>query len=73
MTEEEWLASRTPGEMLANLTGTPSERKRRLFVSSCCRQLSQHFKDARSAQMIETSDRFADGQATIEELNEAFD
>src|SRR5579883_2776692 len=73
MTEEEWWTSHNPGQMLADLSSSASERKLRLFASACCRRLAPYFKDERSGQMIDVSDRFADGHASLNELNTAFD
>jgi hypothetical protein len=73
MTEAEWLACESPREMVAGLGAAPRERPLRLFASACCRRLSQHFKDACCALMIEVSDRFADGEASGDELNATFD
>ncbi len=73
MTEEEWLACESPGEMQRHLGITVSERKLRLFAASCCRRLAPHFKDERSARLLDVSDRFADAATGTDELGAAFD
>jgi hypothetical protein len=73
MTEEEWRTCESPGEMWIHLGSAASHRKLRLFASACCRRLAPHFKDERSARLIDVSDRFADGIAEVNELNAAFD
>jgi hypothetical protein len=49
----------------------PSPRKLRLFACACIRPLFELLKDPRSEHAIEVSERFADGQATAQELEEA--
>ena len=73
MTEEEWRASESPGELLTAFGTSASARKLRLFGSACCRRLKPHFKDERSALMIEVSDQFAESEVGSDELNVAFE
>jgi hypothetical protein len=75
LTEEEWLASRSPYEMLYHLqqhqriSKVPGGRRRlRLFGVACCRSIWEHLDDDRSRQAVEVSERFADGRARKAEL-----
>jgi hypothetical protein len=72
MTEAEWLQCCTPVIMLESIPGWASERKLRLFAVACCRrlldqvQVSPHEKNG-----VEVAERFADGEASAEELGNA--
>jgi hypothetical protein len=68
MTEQQWLASSSPGVMLAFLEGKVSERKLRLFACGCSRQNWDLLTDERSHQAVETGERYADGLASEVEL-----
>src|SRR5437868_5201786 len=72
MDEATWLTGASPWEMLVHLRGQQSERKRRLFACACCRRLWPYFADTRSQTAIEITERFVDGQATRDDLHEAF-
>jgi hypothetical protein len=74
LTEEKWLASRAPYELLhylqqhRRITKVAGGRRRlRLFCVACCRSVWDAL-DERSRQVIEVSERFADGQARKTEL-----
>ena len=49
----------------------PSERKLRLFCCACCRRIWHLFSDDRCRDAVEIAERFADGLASEEELNQA--
>jgi hypothetical protein len=50
-----------------------SERKARLFAGACCRRIWQYLKDQRSRHLVEVSEAFADGVASLEQLGTAFE
>jgi hypothetical protein len=56
-----WLAENT------------SDRKLRLFAVACCRRHWDWLLDARSRKVVEVGEHYADGQATSDELAEAWD
>jgi hypothetical protein len=71
MSEAEWLACQDPDAMLRFLRGRASDRKLRLFACACCRSVWGRLLDPRSKRVVETAERFADGLADCDELNEA--
>jgi hypothetical protein len=76
--EEQWLRSDSIYVLLRHLqqhvviTRQPGGRRLlRLFCCACCRMVRDRFSDAQW-QAIEVSERYADGQARKEELEQAF-
>jgi hypothetical protein len=74
MTESEWLSCREPRERLSFLrdAGKLSERKGRLLAAACCRQIWGSITEPCSREAVTTGERYADGQASLEELEAAF-
>src|SRR5436190_743357 len=70
MTEEEWLACDGSERMIIWLKGKVSDRKLRLFTAACCRRIWHLLQPEISQPGVEIVERFADGQATQEELAE---
>jgi len=73
MNEEEWIVSENLYRMVDVLGPKASSRKLRLFGSACCRRFTTHFKDARSLQLVDVSERFADRLVDLDAVNAAFD
>jgi hypothetical protein len=57
-----------PQEMLGFLAGRASERKLRLFACACVRRAWRLLEDRRGRHAVEVAERYADGQATGEEM-----
>ncbi len=68
MTEEEWLTSTDPDEMLKQLSRRASNRKLRLFGCACYRHVPHLFADAKVRSAVEITERFVDGLASKAEL-----
>lgn len=71
MTEGEWLACIDPARMLRFLRDKASDRKLRLFAVACCRTVPGCLDTEACRAAVETAERFADGQASAEELRQA--
>jgi hypothetical protein len=72
MTEREWLEGTDPQALLAWLGGRAGERTLRLFACACVRRHWHRLPDDRSRHAVELAERYADGQATLDELNAAW-
>jgi hypothetical protein len=70
MTEQDWLASADPGEMLWHLQGRTTCRKLRLLVCASCRRCWELMPDDSSRAMVEVAERLADGHASESERME---
>jgi cell wall assembly regulator SMI1/predicted DNA-binding WGR domain protein len=76
----DWSDLVDPEPMLGKVLPSASDRKRRLFAVACCRSVQEWLldgfdiaprdEDYRTA--LETAERFADGEATAEELSGAY-
>lgn len=73
MTETEWLRWKDPVPMLWLLEDQVSERKLRLFSVACCRRIWELFQEPACCLAIETSERYADGIASLTELRNALE
>jgi hypothetical protein len=72
MTEAEWLACSAPDLMLTYLTAAASDRKLRLFACACCRHIWDLLPEGASRRAVEDSERFADGELSLEELQRSW-
>jgi hypothetical protein len=68
MTEWQWLNRTDPQKMLHFLGDTLSPRKGRLLACACCRRVAPAANNP-DLTLIELSERYADGMATVEEIN----
>jgi hypothetical protein len=71
MTEAEWLAY-GPSEMTRFMRDNGSQRKLRLLTVASCRRIWHLLSDHRSRAAVEVAERFADGAAAREELEQAW-
>jgi hypothetical protein len=71
MNEVDWLTTTDPAAMLAYLEGQVSDRKLRLFACACVRRYWRHLRFASAREAVETAERYAEGQATDAELEQA--
>lgn len=69
MTEVEWLTSVEPADMLRALGGQLTERKLRLFACACCQRVWPLLTRSAVHEAIRVAERYADHQATAEELH----
>ena len=75
MTESDWLEVTDPAAMLAFLrdNSEASKRKLRLFAAACCRRIPPIMSEEVNRAAVEVAERFADGEATEQELGMAWD
>jgi hypothetical protein len=71
MNETEWLECTDPGKMLEVLGDRASERKLRLLACAHCRRQMLDPLDPLDWAMVEVAERFADGEATWDDLSAA--
>ena len=71
MTEAEWWACPQSREMLGRLTDA-SDRKLRLLVVASCRRIWLLLPGDGSRESVDVAERFADGRASLAELDGAF-
>lgn len=72
LSEQDWLTARNPDRLLEWLDqhGLQDERKLRLYCCACCQRVSNQMGDT-GRHAVEVSRRYADGEATAEELASA--
>jgi hypothetical protein len=63
MTEQEWLETSDPADLLRSSLFRPNARRFRLFVVYCCQQDSEAFPHPRDRRVIQIAEQLADGQA----------
>jgi len=75
LTEAEWVASRSSYLMLPSIRRTivNDPRKGRLFAVACCYRIWHLLADQGSRAAVETSELYADGRATWDQLRAAHD
>jgi hypothetical protein len=71
MTEAQWSKCTDPMALLHVMEGKASDRKLRLFASSCGRLLWPQYYDERSRTAVEVSERFAEGLTDKGEMKRA--
>jgi hypothetical protein len=72
VTEEEWLNSTDPRELLKSFGKRVSRRKARLFAVACCRRAWRMLTDSRIRYVLELTEQFADGLVTKKQLAPAY-
>src|SRR4051794_39518102 len=72
MTEQEWLGSSDPQELIRHRARSTSDRQLRLIQVGCARRLWPLLVDQRSRDAILVAERFADGQVTERQVGEAY-
>lgn len=70
-TEEEWRSFENPMPLYEFLHDKEGDRLWRLFAVACCRRIERRITDPRSRRAIGVAIRYADGNATDNELAEA--
>jgi hypothetical protein len=71
MTEAEWLVFEDPLGVLESIADKVSERKLRLFAAACCRRVEYLFLDEDRRKCLDVVDRWAEGLASVQELEAA--
>ena len=72
MTEEDWLSADSAQELLDSaLLDNASGRKLRLVACACCRRIWGLLNDDRLRRAVELAERYADGDVSEEQLEQA--
>jgi hypothetical protein len=72
VTETEWLTCPHPESMLDFLREKLTDRKHRLFICACVRQLWEALPDERLADAVEVGEAYADGEIEESEREDWF-
>lgn len=73
MTEPEWQTCTVPDGMVLQLAGIGSDRKWLLFLMACCRRTGHLLSAEYGWKLVETVERFAEHEASLDELRKAWD
>jgi hypothetical protein len=71
MMESKWLACNDPDTLLQFVGQRASSRQLRLFACACCRRMWNLLTESAHRHAVETSERYADRQASHAELKAA--
>ncbi|MGF1582606.1 MAG: hypothetical protein ACFCD0_25055 [Gemmataceae bacterium] len=71
MNEKKWLEGTDPIDMLEYLRPMGSSRKFRLFSVACCWRVEPYLDGEDSCFAVQVGERYADGKATQDELEQA--
>jgi len=72
MTEQEWQECADPHAMLAVSKWKVTDKRRRLFIVTCCRRVWHLLSDPRSRQAVEILERHLESGATQQELQDGW-
>jgi hypothetical protein len=70
--ESEWLTCTNLPPMLVFLRGKATDRKLRLFFCACGRRIWPMLTQSEYQEAVEVGERYADGQATSKQLQQAY-
>jgi hypothetical protein len=71
MTESKWLSGNNPDTLLLFVASRASDRQLRLYACACCRRAWHLLTHPAHRRAVQTSERYADGQASDAELTQA--
>ena len=71
MTEAEWMAATHAQPLQEYRRKNTSNRKLRLFATACCRDIWDLIDSDQARSAVEIAEKFADGNATEEEIDDA--
>ena len=76
MSEPDWLHATDPDTLLHFVRGKATDRQFRLYACGCCRRIWHLLRDARSRNLVEVAERYADeptdlALATLRDAREA--
>src|SRR4051794_21403710 len=71
MTEQEWVASKTPEPLLEFLLNKAIDRKLRLFAVACCRHVWHLLSSEDGRNWVDLAEKHADGEVGPSKLKTA--